>query len=145
MKLPSIPLLFVFISLCFLASCKASKEASAASPETPTEQTTPEATERQTQAAQERRTQYEAMLVKLNLTEEQDGKMRELTQKYQAQMREMRLNNEGDMSSMRPAMQELRAAYNAELKALLNPEQFELYQEIIQQNRQRRMDQRQGF
>ena len=59
-------------------------------------------------------------------------------------MRAMRDEANGDFSSMRGKMQELRAAQNEEIKAILTDEQFEKYEKFLAERRTNRRGRRPG-
>ena len=73
---------------------------------------------------------------KLDLTDIQRDSIKVLIEQNRQQMRKLRQASSGDMSGMREVMMELRAEHDEKVKALLNDEQKEKYEEILEERRQ---------
>ncbi|MEZ5044823.1 MAG: hypothetical protein R2828_33305 [Saprospiraceae bacterium] len=84
--------------------------------------------------------QMEQLVAELGLNEDQKVEFEAINAKYRQQMQTMREQANGDFASMRPKMQEMRTAQNAEIKQILTEEQFAKYEKIQAE----RMQNRQG-
>ena len=82
--------------------------------------------------------QLQALITELGLNEDQKEEWQAINQKYRGQMRAMREEANGDFSSMRGKMQELRAAQNEEIKAILTDEQYQKYEKFVAERRSNR-------
>ena len=132
----------ILIALLLATACNSGKEAVTAVETAPAPETT-ETVATPPQRGQggrwqqdpERKAKYEAMLTSLNMTEKQREDFDFISEKYRAQMQQARQNAGDDRVAMRSQMMELRTKQNAELKEVLNEEQFAAYEKWQQENR----------
>jgi protein CpxP len=82
--------------------------------------------------------QTEMMKSELKLTDSQTAKADSINLKYNKEMATLREKFVDDRQGMREAMQSLREKQDAELKALLTPEQAKLWDEKVQSMFRRR-------
>ena len=76
------------------------------------------------------------MQEQLDLTDAQRDTVKALMEKFRQQIRELREASSGDRMEMREVMMELRAEQDEKIKAVLNDEQKEKYEEIQEERRQ---------
>ncbi len=74
----------------------------------------------------------------LNLTDEQKTKVTALFEDEGKKMRDMRGDTNLDPQQRREKMQELRKETDTKMKAILKPDQYEKYQKLQEQMRQRK-------
>ena len=79
--------------------------------------------------------QMEELVASLGLNQDQKEEFVAINTKYQKQMRAMREEANGDFSSMRGKMQEMRAAQNTEIKEILTAEQITKYEKFLEERR----------
>lgn len=79
--------------------------------------------------------QMEELVASLGLNQDQKEEFVAINAKYQKQMRAMREEANGDFSSMRGKMQEMRAAQNTEIKEILTAEQITKYEKFLEERR----------
>lgn len=82
--------------------------------------------------------QVERLNKELNLTDEQKTKVTSLLQDEGKKRRDMRADTNLDAQQKREKMQEIRKESNAKMKAILKPDQWEKYQKMEQEMRQRK-------
>ncbi len=146
MKKYTFPLLLAVI---FTFACNSSKQ-STTTTATTTAEATPPTNPRQAgprgggARGGQGQEQLQALIAELGLNEDQKEEWQAINQKYRGQMRTMREEANGDFASMRGKMQELRAAQNEEIKAILTDEQFEKYQKFMAERRSNRRGRGQG-
>ncbi|MFT4758771.1 MAG: hypothetical protein ACI9XO_001472 [Paraglaciecola sp.] len=72
------------------------------------------------------------MVEKLNLDERQAAKVQELNLKYANKVLAAKKNNEGTREAMQPVRKAIETKKSAEMKLVLNAEQFEQYSKMQQ-------------
>lgn len=101
----------------------------------------------QTQAGGRRQTAQERMkklAADLNLTQEQQDKLKPVLQEQSKKLRELRQDTSLSATDRRAKAKTIRDDAAKQIKAILTPEQWEKYQKLQQQNRQRRRSQPPG-
>lgn len=86
--------------------------------------------------------QMAELVASLGLNQDQEEEFKAINTKYQQQMRAMREEANGDFSSMRGKMQELRTAQNEEIKEILTAEQITKYEKFLAERRNNRQGRR---
>ncbi len=76
----------------------------------------------------------------LNLTDEQKTKVTSLLEDEGKKMRDLRGDTNLDAQQRREKMQEIRKESDTKMKAILKPDQWEKYQKLQEQMRQRKGD-----
>ena len=79
--------------------------------------------------------QMEELVASLGLNQDQKEEFVAINAKYQKQMRAMREEANGDFSSMRGKMQEMRTAQDTEIKEILTAEQITKYEKFLEERR----------
>lgn len=77
----------------------------------------------------------DAAMAELNLSEEQEGKLKEIKSKYQKEAIALRMDKNMSVEDKRAKAKELRKAQNADMKAVFTPEQYTKYQEMKKEKR----------
>lgn len=103
--------------------------------ETPAAVEAPKRLQPNGERVQDRRAQRDALVDKLNLSEEQTTQFNAINQNYREKTRALRQDNGGDRSAMGKQMRELRQAQREEIRAILTPEQVEIYDAELAANR----------
>lgn len=132
----------LLLTIPFTFACNSSKQTTTTAA-TPTAEATPPTNPRQAgprdgQRGGQGQEQLQALIAELGLNEDQKEEWQAINQKYRGQMRTMREEANGDFSSMRGKMQELRAAQNEEIKAILTDEQYQKYEKFMAERRSNR-------
>ncbi len=76
---------------------------------------------------EQRQERRDALVAKLNLSAEQTTQFDAINQNYREQMRELRQSNGTDRKAVGQQMRTLRDAQREEVRAILTPEQVEIY------------------
>lgn len=79
-----------------------------------------------------------AMIETLNLTEEQKKEWRAINQKYRKQGQKVKADSNLNVEDKKAKAKEMRKAQQAEIKALLDAEQYEQYVAMQKEKRQRK-------
>ncbi|MEM8524572.1 MAG: hypothetical protein AAGG68_08005 [Bacteroidota bacterium] len=82
--------------------------------------------------------QRDAAMAELELSEEQEAKLKEIKSKYQKEALSLRMDKSMNVEDKRAKAKELRKAQAADMKAVLTPEQFTKYQEMKKEQRAQR-------
>ena len=82
----------------------------------------------------EAKAKIEAYLKRLNLSEDQKPKVKEIVKRYRAQMTEVKKSDDSRFKKM-GKLKELNQKKNEEMKVLLNDEQYKVYEEIQAEKR----------
>lgn len=81
------------------------------------------------------------MTEKLSLSAKQSEKVGEINLKYANKLKEARdANADGDWSTMRETMTQIRQEQNAELKNVMTAAQFEQWEKILEERRSQRRE-----
>lgn len=134
----------VLLTITFTFACNSSKQSTTTATTTDTAAAAPPTNPRQAgprgggQRGGQGQEQLQALIAELGLNEDQKEEWQAINQKYRGQMRAMREEANGDFASMRGKMQELRAAQNEEIKAILTDEQFQKYEQFMAERRSNR-------
>ena len=134
----------VLLTIAFAFACNSSKQSTTTVTPTATAEATPPTNARQAgprgggPRGGQGQEQMQALIAELGLNEDQQEEWQAINQKYRGQMRAMREEANGDFASMRGKMQELRAAQNEEIKAILTDEQYQKYEKFVAERRSNR-------
>jgi len=79
--------------------------------------------------------QRDAAIAELNLSEEQEEKLKEIRRKYQEEGIALRMDKNISVENKRAKAKELRKAQAADMKTVLTPEQYTKYQEMKKEKR----------
>lgn len=82
--------------------------------------------------------QRAATIAKLNLSAAQTEQFDAINEKYRGQMQELRQSNGTDRKAVGQQMRELRDAQQEEIKAMLTPEQVEVFEAELAARRESR-------
>ncbi|MEL6942589.1 MAG: hypothetical protein AAFO82_07965 [Bacteroidota bacterium] len=85
----------------------------------------------------------DAAMADMELTEEQEAKLKEIRTKYQKEAVSLRMDKNMSAEDKRAKAKELRKAQNADMKAVLSPEQYTKYQEMKKEQRAQRAERKQ--
>ena len=92
--------------------------------------------------SEEFKKELDAMIARLDLSEEQEVVFAEIQEKYGDQTRAVMENSDGDFRSVRAEISAIKEAQQQELKEILTAAQYEEYQAFVEAQRAKRFERR---